>query len=145
VGSRACAQTGAHLRAIRCLRSRPPRGAARGSDRPARGLDALEPVDARRGGIVERKFFGGLTTAEVAEVMALSSATIEREWSFARAWLYRAQAGDADLSRRDRPCWREDGAAYGAFRQPSEQEPRQSLYRLAGDVEAALRTGRALT
>ena len=38
---------------------------------------------------------GGLTTAEMAEVMELSPATIEREWSFSRAWLYDALAGGA--------------------------------------------------
>jgi RNA polymerase sigma-70 factor (ECF subfamily) len=56
-------------------------------------LDALEAIDARKSRIVELKFFGGLTTAEMAEVMELSPATIEREWSFSRAWLYDALAG----------------------------------------------------
>ena len=51
-------------------------------------LDALAEIDARKSRIVELKFFGGLTTAEMAEVMELSPATIEREWSFSRAWLY---------------------------------------------------------
>jgi RNA polymerase sigma-70 factor (ECF subfamily) len=51
-------------------------------------LGALEAIDPRQGRIVELKFFGGLTTAEIANVMALSSATIEREWTFSRAWLY---------------------------------------------------------
>ena len=58
-------------------------------------LDALAAIDARKGRIVELKFFGGLTTAEMAEVMELSPATIEREWSFSRAWLYDALAGGA--------------------------------------------------
>lgn len=58
-------------------------------------LDALAAIDARKSRIVELKFFGGLTTAELAEVMELSSATIEREWSFSRAWLYDALAGGA--------------------------------------------------
>jgi DNA-directed RNA polymerase specialized sigma24 family protein len=58
-------------------------------------LDALAEIDARKGRIVELKFFGGLTTAEMAEVMALSPATIEREWSFSRAWLYDVLAGGA--------------------------------------------------
>jgi RNA polymerase sigma factor (TIGR02999 family) len=56
-------------------------------------LDALAEIDARKSRIVELKFFGGLTTAEMAEVMELSPATIEREWSFSRAWLYDALAG----------------------------------------------------
>jgi RNA polymerase sigma factor (TIGR02999 family) len=58
-------------------------------------LDALEAIDARKSRIVELKFFGGLTIAEIAEVMELSPATIEREWSFSRAWLYDALAGGA--------------------------------------------------
>ena len=56
-------------------------------------LDALEAIDPRKSRIVELKFFGGLTIAEVAEVMELSPATIEREWSFSRAWLYGALTG----------------------------------------------------
>jgi RNA polymerase sigma factor (TIGR02999 family) len=55
-------------------------------------LDALAAIDARKSRVVELKFFGGLTIAEIAEVMELSTATIEREWSFSRAWLYDALA-----------------------------------------------------
>jgi RNA polymerase sigma factor (TIGR02999 family) len=58
-------------------------------------LDTLAAIDARKSRIVELKFFGGLTTAEIAEVMELSPATIEREWSFSRAWLYDVLAGGA--------------------------------------------------
>ncbi len=58
-------------------------------------LDTLAAIDARKSRIVELKFFGGLTTAEMAEVMELSPATIEREWSFSRAWLYDVLAGGA--------------------------------------------------
>jgi RNA polymerase sigma-70 factor (ECF subfamily) len=52
-------------------------------------LDALAARDARKGRIVELKFFGGLTMKEIAEVLQLSLATIESDWRFARAWLYR--------------------------------------------------------
>ena len=51
-------------------------------------LDRLHDIDPRKSRIVELKFFGGLTTGEISEVMEISPATIEREWSFARAWLY---------------------------------------------------------
>ena len=34
------------------------------------------------------RFFGGLTIEETAEVLSLSPATIKREWSTAKAWLY---------------------------------------------------------
>ena len=58
-------------------------------------LDQLGAIDPRKGRIVELKFFGGLTTNEIAEVLQLSPATIERDWSFARAWLYDAIGGGA--------------------------------------------------
>jgi len=35
------------------------------------------------------RFFGGLTVEEVAEVLEVSRATVERQWSFARSWLRR--------------------------------------------------------
>lgn len=57
-------------------------------------LNDLTATDPRKGRIVELKFFGGLTTAEIAENLGLSVATVERDWKFARAWLYRAMAGD---------------------------------------------------
>ena len=57
-------------------------------------LNDLTATDPRKGRIVELKFFGGLTTAEIAEHLGLSVATVERDWKFARAWLYRAMAGD---------------------------------------------------
>lgn len=56
-------------------------------------LDRLEALDPRKSRIVELKFFGGLTTIEIAEVLQMSAATIEREWSFSRAWLFAAIDG----------------------------------------------------
>jgi len=59
-------------------------------------LDRLSALDARKSQVVELKFFGGLTTEEIAEVLQISPATIERDWTFARAWLYDAiAAGEA--------------------------------------------------
>ena len=58
-------------------------------------LNDLTETDPRKGRIVELKFFGGLTTAEIAENLGLSVATVERDWKFARAWLYRAMAGQS--------------------------------------------------
>ena len=56
-------------------------------------LEKLATLDPRKSRVVELKFFGGLTTAEIGEVMQLSAATVEREWSFSRAWLYDAIGG----------------------------------------------------
>ena len=60
-------------------------------------LERLNAIDARKARVVELKFFGGLTTSEVAEVVGTSVATVERDWTFARAWLYDA-LGDAPSS-----------------------------------------------
>ena len=46
-------------------------------------------VDERQAKIVELKFFGGLSAPEVAELLGLSRATVDREWATARAWLHR--------------------------------------------------------
>jgi RNA polymerase sigma factor (TIGR02999 family) len=51
-------------------------------------LNRLAELDADQAKIVELRFFGGLTVEEVAEVMGVSTATIEREWRMARAWLH---------------------------------------------------------
>jgi RNA polymerase sigma-70 factor, ECF subfamily len=53
-------------------------------------LEELAKIDDRKARVVEMKFFGGLTGKEIAEVLQISDATVEREWSFARAWLFDA-------------------------------------------------------
>jgi RNA polymerase sigma factor (TIGR02999 family) len=52
-------------------------------------LTRLSETDPRKGQIVELKFFGGLTTEEIAAALSISTATVERDWKFARAWLHR--------------------------------------------------------
>jgi RNA polymerase sigma-70 factor (ECF subfamily) len=61
-------------------------------------LEQLAKLDPRKSRIVEFKFFTGLTTEEIAEVLGISPATVEREWTFARAWLYNALKGKDDAS-----------------------------------------------
>ena len=51
-------------------------------------LKELASFDLKQSRIVELRFFGGLTVEETAEVLHLSPATIKREWSTAKAWLY---------------------------------------------------------
>ena len=51
-------------------------------------LQELEKIDERQSKIVELRYFGGLTIEETAEVLKISMATVKREWTFARAWLY---------------------------------------------------------
>ena len=52
-------------------------------------LRRLEKIDKAKSEIVELKFFGGLTIDEIAEVTRSSTATVERDWAFARGWLYK--------------------------------------------------------
>jgi RNA polymerase sigma factor (TIGR02999 family) len=51
-------------------------------------LDELGTFDARLCKVVEIKFFGGLSIAETAEALGVSTATVERDWTVARAWLH---------------------------------------------------------
>jgi RNA polymerase sigma-70 factor (ECF subfamily) len=50
-------------------------------------LEELATMDPQQARIVELKFFGGLSIEEVAELLSLGHATIERDWKMARAWL----------------------------------------------------------
>jgi len=52
-------------------------------------LRKLSAQDPRQGRIVELRFFAGLTIEDAAEVLEISRATVAREWTIARAWLYR--------------------------------------------------------
>jgi RNA polymerase sigma-70 factor (ECF subfamily) len=51
-------------------------------------MSRLEKLDPRQCRIVELRFFGGLTVEETAEFLKTSPRTVEREWTFAKAWLY---------------------------------------------------------
>jgi RNA polymerase sigma factor (TIGR02999 family) len=57
-------------------------------------LDRLGAIDPRQARIVELRYFGGLTEEETAEVLKISTRTVKRDWTVARAWLY------AELTRR---------------------------------------------
>ena len=52
-------------------------------------LEELTTIDPQQGRIVELKFFGGLSIEEMAEVLGIGHATVERDWKMARAWLRR--------------------------------------------------------
>jgi RNA polymerase sigma-70 factor, ECF subfamily len=56
-------------------------------------LDALARLDARKAQVVELRFFGGLSVEETAEVLKVSSVTVMRDRSTAKAWLYRELTG----------------------------------------------------
>lgn len=52
-------------------------------------LTSLAAFDPQQSRIVELRFFGGLTIEETAQVLGVSDSTVERGWTFARAWLLR--------------------------------------------------------
>jgi RNA polymerase sigma factor (TIGR02999 family) len=58
-------------------------------------LDRLTQVDARKGRVIELRFFGGLDVKETAEVLKVSVDTVMRDWSLAKVWLLRELRGGA--------------------------------------------------
>jgi RNA polymerase sigma factor (TIGR02999 family) len=52
-------------------------------------LNELARLDPQQSGIVEMRFFGGLSIEDTAEVIGVSRTTVKREWATARAWLLR--------------------------------------------------------
>lgn len=52
-------------------------------------LQSLARLNARQAQIVELRYFGGLSEEEIAETLKISTRTVRRDWSIARAWLYR--------------------------------------------------------
>ena len=59
-------------------------------------LNALGRFDPRKAQIIEMRFFGGLSVEETAEVLSVSPATVRRDWSIAKMWLYRELRGETD-------------------------------------------------
>jgi RNA polymerase sigma factor (TIGR02999 family) len=55
-----------------------------------KAITELESLDAQQAKIVEMRFFGGLSVAEIAAAMQLSDRTVKREWQRARTFLYHA-------------------------------------------------------
>ncbi len=51
-------------------------------------LEALAKIDERQSRLVELRFFAGLTVEETAAVLGVGTATVVRDWSTARAWLF---------------------------------------------------------
>ena len=57
-------------------------------------LLALSKIDARKGRVVELRYFGGLSVEETAEVLEISPETAKRDWKMAKAWLFSALTGE---------------------------------------------------
>jgi RNA polymerase sigma-70 factor (ECF subfamily) len=57
-------------------------------------LDRLAAQFPRQARVVECRFFGGLSVEETAEALDLATRTVKRDWSLARAWLFRELRSD---------------------------------------------------
>jgi RNA polymerase sigma-70 factor, ECF subfamily len=60
-------------------------------------LNRLEEMDERKCRVVEMRFFGGLSDAEIAECLGVSTRTVLRDWKTARLWLYRELSQDGQM------------------------------------------------
>src|SRR5262249_37114200 len=93
-------------------------------------LAQLAAMDERKGRIVEMKFFGGLTTEEVAEGLKVTPRTIERGWRRAKAALHheisRGEVGEAGGLAENRPAV---GGSAGAPAKGARRLPRGCLRR----------------
>jgi RNA polymerase sigma factor (TIGR02999 family) len=58
-------------------------------------LNTMAEVDPRQSRVVELRFFAGLSLEETSKVMGIATATVQRDWTAARAWLHR------EISRRN--------------------------------------------
>ena len=59
-------------------------------------LTHLSKMDPRQSRVVELRFFAGLSLEQVSEVLEIAPATVQRDWTAARAWLHR------EMSRNSR-------------------------------------------
>lgn len=59
-------------------------------------LSQLEQLHARAAQVVTLRYFAGLTNQEIAAVLEVGDATVERDWKFAKAWLHRALSESRD-------------------------------------------------
>ena len=62
-------------------------------------IEGLAAFDETQAKLVELRFFGGYSIEETADVLAISPASVKREWDFARAWLSRRLRGRASSDR----------------------------------------------
>lgn len=60
-------------------------------------LKGLAKIDPRQSRVVELRFFAGLSLEEISEAMEIAPATVQRDWTTARAWLHREMSRDSRL------------------------------------------------
>lgn len=60
-------------------------------------LNSLAKIDPRQSRVVELRFFAGLSLNEISQAMEIAPATVQRDWTAARAWLYREIFRDSSV------------------------------------------------
>jgi RNA polymerase sigma factor (TIGR02999 family) len=99
--SRLAERRGGGLERITISLADPPAPDGRGTDTQigidalVAALDRLEALDPRKADVVKMKLVWGMEMKEIAGALGISLATVERDWSFAKAWLAREAAGGA--------------------------------------------------
>lgn len=63
-----------------------------------RALSSLSEFDARKGRVVELRYFGGLSVEETAAILQVSTETVLRDWRMAKAWLFRELSSKSAVS-----------------------------------------------
>jgi RNA polymerase sigma factor (TIGR02999 family) len=58
-------------------------------------LKRLEALDKRKSDVVDMRFFGGMKEAEIAAVLGVAEKTVQRDWQFAKLWLFRELSNTA--------------------------------------------------
>jgi RNA polymerase sigma factor (TIGR02999 family) len=81
-------------------------------------LSRLETVEPRWSRLVELRFFVGLSVEETAATVGLSPATVKRDWSLARAWLYREMGAGGNAASRESDCASEHLSPVGPGKAP---------------------------
>jgi RNA polymerase sigma factor (TIGR02999 family) len=60
-------------------------------------LQALSKIDARQSRVVELRFFAGLSLEEISDALDVGPATVQRDWTAARAWLHREMSRNSGV------------------------------------------------
>jgi RNA polymerase sigma factor (TIGR02999 family) len=60
-------------------------------------LIGLAKIDVRQSRVVELRFFAGLSLEQISDVMEIAPATVQRDWTAARAWLHREMSRNSRL------------------------------------------------
>ena len=66
-----------------------------------RAIEQLRLLDPRAAEVVRLRFYGGLSVEEAAEALGVAARTVKRDWTVARAWLYRELSGAEGADGRD--------------------------------------------